>query len=90
MSDNNSSHRYRTHVFHHNPVFYDGREESVTDSKPPITLGELKESIDELVRYLKPYSGNLLIGKAAVDEYERILKEDNYANCKIRKLDNHL
>lgn len=42
---------------------------------PEVTIGELKESIDELVRYLKPYSGNLLTGKSAVDAYEKLISE---------------
>lgn len=37
------------------------------------SIKELKESIDELVQYLKPYHGNLLVGKAAVDAYENLI-----------------
>jgi hypothetical protein len=45
----------------------------VETKEPEPTLRELKESIDELTRYLKPYSGNLLIGKSAVDAYEKLI-----------------
>jgi len=38
------------------------------------SIKELKESVDELVQYLKPYHGNLLVGKSAVDEYENLLR----------------